>query len=798
MLGALLAGIVAGCGERDTLDSIRSLQRAGRWRDSAEALRRLVEQQPDDARVYLEYGKALMAAAEPTRAIWPLRRAALDATLSAEAGILLAQALLASANAEDAIKAASAVLDTDEHNPGALFARSRAYIATKRHQDALVDADLFVDLKPDDPQGRLLQLGILLMLENESEAAAAIADAAPLFDPSGPLNDESKARFCMLESTFTWERGDRSEGQAQAEVCLAEFSEQALVIENAVSLFDRAEMPERATAILSAALDRDPRKPKLRLALAQRMRALGELNEAERLLQEGTSLLPGSEPWLALHDHYIAREDYARAREAIEQALALDPDPPAAVVIAFADDLILTGELDRAEEVAAKLAPPGSNFVRGRILLARNDAAGALRQIEAGLPLWPDNPTARWLAGQAAEQLGNFSAAISHYRESVRSDAAHAEPARSPAARELAEIYAAMGAGRDAIDFAQRHLEANPQDPAAASLLLDLSRRFQSEPGRVLGLKALSSVPSARGQFLAERAVARAAREGPDAGIELIEASPFEGWPDEIDLIRTLAALEREAGRPAASAARVQALLDRDGDTVPSLLLLADVLEQSNAPLKDRRAPLERAAELAPSDPRVLLSRARLAAASGETRAALDLFDAIPEDATEFAAGRLESALLLRSTPEPDAASSASEAQSRLETALVLEPRNPQAALELARILAESDERSDRALELARRATLMGGGVPAAGLVGRLWVERGELRLAIESLEVVTSTFPDDAFSHYWLARAREGDGDRTGAREAYERALELGGLNAPEREHAEHARARLVPAPGV
>jgi predicted Zn-dependent protease len=353
-----------------------------------------------------------------------------------------------------------------------------------------------------------------------------------------------------------------------------------------------------------------------------------------------------------------------------------------------------------------------------------------------------------------------------------------------------------MGAGRDAIEFAQRHQEANPQDPEVALWLIDLSRRFQSDTGRAVGLQALSAIPSAQGNFLAQRALERAARAGPAAGIGLVEASSFEGQPGEIHVVRALAILEAEAERPTAAVERVEAWLDRDGESVASLLLLAEVLEQVSAALPDRRAALARAARLDPGDPGVLLNRGRLAAEAGDAGAALESFDAIPEDASDYAAGRLESALVLLAAAAPERALAMPQIQTRLEAALRHDARNARAALELARILAESDALSDRALELARRATLLGGGAPSAGLVGRLWAERGDVRLAIDSLERVTLAFPDDAYSYYWLARAREGYGDRMGAREAYERALELGGLSEPPRVYAEQGRARLVEVP--
>ncbi|MEZ4355049.1 MAG: tetratricopeptide repeat protein [Myxococcota bacterium] len=498
---ALPVVVSTGCHETDPLESIHALQSQGEWLESASRLQALVEASPEDARLQLEYGKALLAVGEATRAIWPLRRATEDEGLAREAGVLLSMALLSSMNPDDAIAAASRVLELDPEAAEALFVRSRAYVAARREEDALNDADRYVELEPDDPQGRLLQLGILVMLEQLGEAEEAIAAAAPIFEDLADSKPEEAARFCVLEGVFAWEKGDREAGEQHLEGCLTRFPEEPIAVIETVAAWDRAGEAEQATTIVRDALSRDPDRAEYRLMLAERLRAIGDDDEAEHVLREGTQRLEGPGPWLALHDFYVAIDDHAQAAEAMREALDRMSDPPAALRIAYADDLLLSGDLVAAEREAEQLPPPGVHLVRGRIHLARRDPAAARAALEEGLRLWPDNASARWLAGRAAEQMGDLPGAIAHYRESVRSD-----PARSPAAAELAEIYAAMGAGRDAIEFADRHLASHPEDPEAAALLLRLARRFDRTDASTRALAALAAMPGRKEPLRAEQA----------------------------------------------------------------------------------------------------------------------------------------------------------------------------------------------------------------------------------------------------------------------------------------------------
>lgn len=778
-----LAILCIACNGADPLEEVRSLQDEGNWQESVALLRELVDASPEDPSLHLAHGKALLAVGESTRAIWPLRKAVESEDFAVPAGVLLARALLASGNSEDAVRAASEVLVRDPHNRSSLLFRGRAQLAAKREELALEDADRLIELDWGDIDAQLLRLTALLTLDREMDAEESIAELRAQLDDRDRIDLSADARFCALEAVFTWERGQRGAGEERVEQCLREFPDQPVVVAQAVSLFDRGDDLQRANSVLRSALEIDPANPDIRFTLAQRLRAQADPQAAEELLREGTAVLEGYLPWQALHEHYVIQEDYVKARDAMEQVLNLHPDPPVLFRLAYADDLVLVGDLEAAEASAETLPAPASHFLRGRIHLERDEPAEALAEFELGLPLWPDNPTARWLAGGAAERIGDFSNAIAHYRESVRSDAS-----RTDAALELAELYAQMGAARDALDFAMRHLQSHPGDEEAAIVLIQISRRFGSEMGRTMGLRALSNIPEARDRATAERAIERAMQEGHEAGIAYLESLPESPERQGIEVLRALTRLRLEVGQSDEALSKLRSALAAEPGSVDLHLLMAEAQAATGAPRAERRRSLERARELAPQHSAALLGLAQIAVEEGRRVEAIELYDHVPGDAPEAADARLASLELSAQAPDAEAA----KIERRLEGIVAAYPRNGTAALGLARRIADRDRGSERALALARRAVLLDGGLDAIEVLGRILVEGGDASGAIEVLRAVVSSSPQRASAYYWLGRALEAKGELASALEALRQALELAGLSDEQRQEATAAIARL------
>lgn len=663
---ALVAILAAfACRVGDPLESVRELQAAGQWESAAEELRALLDSDPESADLNLAYGQCLLQLQDPSRAVWPLRKAAESEAHAVDAGLLLSQALLQTSNPQEAAAAASAVLERDPGQQAALQLRARALLAAKQEEQALADADRLLALHPDDQEALLARLTALLVLTRVDEAEAAIRSARERFVGREDASAELRARFCMIEAVFAWEKGEVQRGETQLADCVDRFPDEPVAVAKAVEFYDASGRVERATEILRRAAERAAHELEFQGVLAQRLRKLGLAAEAEQVLLRATQNIDGHVPWLALHDHYAAVENYAAARSAIEQAFErMQETPPPLLELAHAEDLVLAGDRARASEIAARLEPPASNIIRGRIHLIEGRAAQALLELEAGLRLWPDNAAVRWLAGQAAEQVGDFARAVSHYRDSVRKD-----PALTDAAYRLATLCDQIGAVRDAIDFAQRHAHAHTPDPKGQLLLIELGRRHVIPALEDAGLRGLARMPGQQARALAERARTRALRDGPKAGLAALAAA-LAAHPDSADLH----ALHGE-------------LLERAGSAGEAI-----------------RSAYAQALALAPENTSALLGLARLEVLAGNSSAAIALYDRVPDAAPDAASARLAALHLVDTNAET------AVLEGRLETLLAAHPRSAEAAEELADSLAARGAEPERVAALRRRASLLRGG----------------------------------------------------------------------------------------
>jgi predicted Zn-dependent protease len=130
-MAAALIAVVSGCraSSDEKLSKAQALLDEGRVREAIERAREIIDEEPRHARANLLLGQSLLLDGRATLAVWPLEIAAGDAKLAVEGGVLLAAALLDSGNAEEAVRAADAVLARE---PGDVVARelsARAHLA---------------------------------------------------------------------------------------------------------------------------------------------------------------------------------------------------------------------------------------------------------------------------------------------------------------------------------------------------------------------------------------------------------------------------------------------------------------------------------------------------------------------------------------------------------------------------------------------------------------------------------------------------------------------------------------------
>jgi tetratricopeptide (TPR) repeat protein len=692
-IGLALLGLACGS-PQDPLDEIRELHRDGRFAESVDRLRALVDEDPSQAETNLLLGVALLRTGNGGLAIWPLRRAAESPEHAVRAGLLLTQAMLESRTAPDAVTAVDRVLAIEPDNVNALALRMQAYLAIGRLEDAMTDIHRILDLDPENLAVLVPRVTTLISMQRIDEAETALETARERLESAEEgVAPSMLARLCIARGLFTFEKGEPEAAEVQYGECLEQFPTDPLAVTEASAFYQRIGEPERATEILEQAFEISG-STVFRMALARRKGALGDADAQQRLLREEAEERPSPITWFALADFHVQRDEFDAALEAFEEALAASPDPSPMLLFAYADTLVQAERYDDARAVIEGLEQPVlSDLIRGRILLGEGDARGALDAFEAGIRLWPNNPSGRYLAGQAAEYAGDFERAVSEYRESLRSN-----PAFTRAGLDLATLYAARGDNDAALDAAWRYVTSHPADPEGYLVSIRVAHGAERHAIAAQGLQRFGQLPGQAAAAVSEEATLLAAGRGPALAVESIQGSGLD-LTDPANasalrmLLMQLSALE-EHGQ---ADGLVHAALEAHPDAAVFHELQGRVLRDAGAEPSLSRAAYDRALELDPGEARALVGLAEMSAESGDLEGAVALYDRASEADPEDPAPARAAAQLLLDAQQTD------RARERLERLLDRHPREAGAARDLARIHAERGE-LDRALVLAKRA----------------------------------------------------------------------------------------------
>jgi tetratricopeptide (TPR) repeat protein len=682
-IGVALLGLACGQAE-DPLVEIRKLHEEGRYAATIDQLRNLVDQDPSRAETQFLLGSALLLSGNGGLALWPLRVAAQSPEYAISARVLLAQAMLESRTAPDAIPVIDEILEIEPGNIPAIVLRIQAYQTTGRNEDALVDIEQVLELDPDNGAVLVPRVTALIATERIDEAEKAIEDALERINDMGEEVDPSLvSMLCVARGLFAHEKGESEVAEAQYEECLELFPLNAFVVQEAANFYGMTGRQDQAIELLEKALEQSGSSA-FRMALAERMRMMGETEEHERLLRAEAEERPSINAWFRLADFYVGREQFDEALEAFDHALARTSEPPESLLFAYADTLVQAEQYDKARSIVEGFEESAlRNLIIGRILLGQGDPAGALVSFEAGIRLWPNNPAARFLAGQAAERIGDFDRALSEYRESMR-----ANPARSTAALELAELYSVRGRHTEAIEAAGRHMQSTPGDADGLIVAARVAHKARRYGVASQSLERLSKMPGHAGTAVAERATLLA-ESGPDqaaAAVKVVEESDVDLTdPVNAAALRVLLTYLAELEEHEKAAKRIDSALGAHPEAAVFHELNGRVLSAAGTPEQAREA-FDRALELDPKHAEALIGLAELSAQAGEVDAAVALYDRAADLGFEDPAAALAAASLAVG------AGRTVDARERFKAVLATHPRETDAAIGLARVLAEQRE----------------------------------------------------------------------------------------------------------
>jgi tetratricopeptide (TPR) repeat protein len=779
---AALAGLLAfGCGGAESqLASIRDLQEQGQFEQSIGALDQVLAKDPGNAEANYRLGLALVQTGEPSRAVWPLQKAAESKGYEISAGVLLASTYSQTQNYDEAIRAADRVLAADPDRQAALRIRANANVGARRLEAAYEDTSRLIALYPKDYGVRALHatvLGDLGRLEEAEQAHALLKEMGAQSD-----DPDFRDRSCLAPAIFANETlKSRDKAKALYDDCAKRKPTDPVVLNHLAGFFDSIGDRARGTGLWRDAVAAAPERLDLRQGLAARLQAVDQPDEAEKVLLDAVNRFESAGAWNLLASFYRSRHEPHRALAAIEEVVKLTGGGDERVRFMLADALIDIGEFNRARVVADGLTRSDyAQMLRGRILLTQGNPAGALAEFERGLRAWPNNASARFLAGLAARDLGDWDRAISELRESVR-----ANNPETDAALELARIYFERGQYPEAVAFAQEALagRGGVQQPEPYAI----AARAWTELGQLdRARKSIDTLEQRgfRSAALRERIDLEARGSGPARALEIAEQSHVDLTdPGSIDLLQQVVDLSIRAKREGAALATIDRALDRAPKTA-DLFELRGLVLTSLAKDADARKAFERALELDPASARANAGLAALRAKAGDSKGAIELFDrAYQLDPSEGDYGYAGAQLVLESGDTDGAAT-------RLRELVKRHPGAAGARNDLAWLLARKGEELDLALQLAVEAQRRDHSPSVLDTLGWVHYQRGEYADAVTALEAALAGEPDSPSIRYRLGRALQQAGNPTRAKQMLQSAIAAGSF--PEAEDARRQLAQL------
>src|SRR5262245_14141974 len=245
---AVLFALGCGVGLESKMADVRALQEQGEFDASIAELDEVLARDPGHAEANYRLGLALVQTGEPSRALWPLQKAAEASGYEISAGVLLASTYFQTQNFDEAIRAADGVLARAPDRQAALRIRANANLAARRLDAAYADTSRLVELYPKDYGVRALHATVLGQLGRLSEAERAHALLKEMGDQSD--DPDFRNRACLAPAIFAHEvLKDPAKAKALFDDCASRRPTDTVVISHLVDFYDGVGDPARGTAL---------------------------------------------------------------------------------------------------------------------------------------------------------------------------------------------------------------------------------------------------------------------------------------------------------------------------------------------------------------------------------------------------------------------------------------------------------------------------------------------------------------------------------------------------------------------
>jgi tetratricopeptide (TPR) repeat protein len=668
---------------------------------------------------------------------------------------------------------------------------AETYLKLEQPGNALREYVNAADLLPADVDVQLKAASLLLLAgdhegcrkraeqvlkehpDNVDALLLAGSSAAGLKDLDGALRDVQRAiavdpahgRAYANLAFVQLRRGRQDEAEqafARAQALAPESVEVQLAIANYHWASGRA---AEAEADLRKALASTPKDPRVNQTLATFYLSSGQVAAAEPFLKAVAELSRSPEPSLALADYYVMTGKIDRAVTVLAR---LEAERRVYVEAAARLAVIKHGQGQTAEAQAALDAllqkEPGNArllLLKGRLLFEEGHPDAALERVNAAVQAEPRSAAAKYLLGVILLAKQDKTGAIRTFNEVLSLAPNAVDPLL-----QLSHLYLAAHDTRNAAQMAEQAVKADGGNAAARlALARALIARGELRGAVTHAERAVALAPaSADAQALLGTALALKG-DRPAARLAITRALAAERT--NIDAIGARLALDLADGRRAEAQQFLDAYEPARQKNVPLLLVIAsgyDRLGQAAA----SEAALRRAIEVDPSNPIAYSRLGGLYAAAGRLAEARREFEIACAKEPESIPAHTMVAVLDHMRGDLRAARAA------YEKVLAISATAPVAANNLAWLYAEEGN-LDRALELARTAKqALPDRAEVSDTLGWVYYRKNLHDLAAAAFKESVEQDPANPVYHYHLGLAYARLGSLVPARKALERALAL------------------------
>ncbi len=655
---------------------------------ASDEVQQAIAAEPKSARAHLVLGFLYLLRKDKARAGEELKTAADLAPLRSDERIKYAEFQAADGNREEAKRVLGEITKAAPDYLPAWRDLAQIALTEKKYDEALTFLENMIGRDPDNPEARLLQSSVFLA-NGEGHKAVASLDRLNANYPKNPLIKLQIAKAYVQTRNLS----QASLALEQALKARPDFAEAILAL---AELNLRTGKAQAVVAPMEDLLKKHPEMSQARVLLADAYRGLGKLDKAAELFREQIKAKPDSgDSYLLLGLILRQQKKEEEARQAFEKAGELAPDNLLPI-----DQLI---DMD----------------------LRQKQFDNAEQRVQQLFQKIPDFPPAHVLQGKIFAAQGKWDAAEAEFKKTIE-----LKPDYAPAYDLLIQVYLISKRVPQAIDELQKLASKQPKDPRPLMLLGHLYDRTNDFPKaretyeRVLALNPDSVFALNNLAYIYAGPLNDLAK-----GHELAtKARSLQ--PNEPSVADTLGWILYKKGEFQQALALLQESVSKqpdNGEMQFHLGMTYYMMGQSDA----ARAALERAVQVTGDYPGKDEAQRRLAALqqSGTQRTTTEL-EADLKQQPDDPLG------LMRLGEDYEKQDKAAEAAVAFEKAYQLNPKLPGLALKLAQLYAGPLHKSDKALEMAKKARdLAPNDATVAGTLGAVVLKAGNYQWAYTLLK---------------------------------------------------------------